>query len=82
MHGECQEQFIASRSIVVVQFWAEWNRISGEPLRQMLLNVSPVYASQINFAAVETDNEEMWELIKQWFGHFLDSQKALIIRAF
>jgi thioredoxin-like negative regulator of GroEL len=60
---EAYEDFIRSKHIVVIHFWAAWNPIDQEQ-REYLSRIDPNDAYDVKFGAVDIDDAKFWDLAK------------------
>jgi thioredoxin 1 len=57
------EDFIKSKLITVIHFWAEWNLYDIDQ-RENLSCVDPNYAYDVRFGAIDVDDSKFWDLAK------------------
>src|SRR5262249_25834498 len=57
-------EFIESSPIVVIHFWADWNRYDDQ-MRERLAAVNPVYERIVSVGAFDTTPEEGWNICRQ-----------------
>jgi thioredoxin-like negative regulator of GroEL len=56
--------FIKSKSVVVIHFWAAWN-LYDEEMRSRLKQIAVPFTDQIAIGSIDTGQQEMWELIRE-----------------
>lgn len=61
---ETYSDFIKSKPVAVIHFWAAWNRYDEE-MKDRLKQVGASFTDQIAIGSIDTDRQEMWELTKE-----------------
>src|SRR5262249_22305232 len=56
--------FIKSKPVAVIHFWASWNRYDDE-MKARLNQIDATFSDQIAVGYVDIDQEQMWELAKE-----------------
>jgi len=56
--------FIKSKPVAVIHFWASWNR-SDDEMKARLKQIGASFSDQVAMGSVDTDQEEMWDLVKK-----------------
>ena len=56
--------FIKSKPVAIIHFWASWNRYDDE-MKARLNQIDAAFSDQIAVGYVDIDQEQMWELAKE-----------------
>jgi thioredoxin 1 len=57
-------EFVKSRPVAVIHFWAAWNGIDEE-MKSRLKQIADSFIDQIAIGSIDTDREEIWALTKE-----------------